>query len=252
MDETTVRYDVGKGHLRAKQFAEATAAFQSLVEADQGDAEAWQLLGASQSQEKNWVGASSAFRKAETLEPSARNRYNLAVALSEGLSRHDEARLYVERALEADPSHAPSKELLAQLVARTAAPEYDARQAQVQIQQIERQRGPVPLARKFLGVFVATLVSIVACVIWWIFPFRVLVAFGAGWLVGLLTAKTCGRGGQTAARISGWTSAVFFIPLCGWFLYHDALQGNTWNILLDILAMYLSVSQSYKIALNTE
>ena len=252
MDEITTRYEAGKGYLRTKAFAEAAAAFQSLVEDDPSDAEAWQFLGAARSQEKNWAAAISAFRKAEALDPSARNQYNLAVALSEGLSRYDEARLYLERALEKDPNHAPSKEHLRLLIEQTAAPAYDARQAQVQIQQLERQRGPVPVKRKIGGIVVASVVSVVACGVWWIFPFRVLVAFGAGWLVGLLTAKACGRGGQTAARIAGWTSALFFIPLCGWFLYADAMRGNTWNILLDLLAMYLSVSQSYKIALNTE
>ena len=252
MDEANVRYEVGKAHLRTREFVEAAAAFHRLVEADPDDAEAWQFLGAAQSQNKDWPAAISAFRKAEALDSSARNQYNLAVALSEGLGRHDEARLYVERALEKDPEHAPSKQLLAQLVARTMAPAYDARQAQTHIQQIERQRDPVPRARKFLGVFVAIVVSLIACGIWLVFPFRVLVAFGAGWLVGLLTAKACGRGGQTAARIAGWTSAVFFIPLCGRFLYLDALEGISLYLLLDLLAMYLSVSQAYKIAYNAD
>jgi tetratricopeptide (TPR) repeat protein len=253
MSEANVRYDIGKAHLRTKEFAKAVDAFQSLTEADPEDAEAWQFLGAAQSQNKSWPAAISAFRRAEALDPSARNQYNLAVALSEGLSRHDEARLYVERALEKDPEHAPSKQLHAQLVARTAAPDYDPRQAQTQIQQIERQRGPVPLGRKFLGIFVAVVISVIACVIWVNLPIGgPLVGFGAGWLVGILTAKACGRGGQTAARIAGWTAGVFFVPLCCLFAYGAYYDGRIWSLVLSILAMFVAISQAYKIAFNTE
>jgi tetratricopeptide (TPR) repeat protein len=234
MQEVSGRYEVGKAHLRAREFAEAVLAFQSLTSADPGDAEAWQLLGAAQSQNKNWPGAISAFRKAEALEPSARNQYNLAVALSEGLSRHDEARLYVERALEKDPEHKPSQELHAQLVARTAAPQYDTRQVQAQVQRLERQGSPVPLGRRFLGIFVAIIVSLIASIIWVKLPIGgPLVGFGAGWLVG-------------------WTSAVFFIPLCCIYAYGAYLDGSIWSLVMSIMAMWVGISQSYKIAFSTE
>lgn len=254
MDETNARYEPGKAHLRAKEFTEATAAFQKLVVADPKDAEAWQFLGAAQSQSKNWAAAVSAFRKAEALEPTARNRYNLAVALSEGLSRHDEARLYLERALETDPSHAPSKEFLKRLIALSAAPAYDATQAQRQIAQIERQRGPVPMGRMVLGGAVAVVVAALACWLWNLASGYVgsgpLVAYGAGWLVGLLTAKACGRGGRTAALLAGSVAGVFFLVLCG-ILISRAPSDWIW-IIVNILAVVVGTQQAYRIALTAE
>ena len=257
MDSTNPAYDEGKAFLRARQFTEAATAFQTLVETHPGDAEAWQFLGAARSQTREWPAAVAAFRKAESLDPSVRNRYNLAVALKEGLGRNDEARLYLERALDQDPEHAPTKELLGQLVAATAAPQYDTRQAQSQMARLDQQRAPVPSGRRALGILVAVVVSMVVCGLW--FEIRIktnfggpLVALGAGWLVGLLTAKACGRGGLTAARISGWVSGIFFVPLCVFFIIDAYMRGNILGLLLNILAIFVGISQAYRIAMTTE
>ena len=91
MDVTNPEYEEGKAHLRAREFAEAAAAFQRLLATRPDDAEAWQFLGAARSQTREWPTAVAAFRKAAALDPSVRNRYNLAVALKEGLGRNDEA-----------------------------------------------------------------------------------------------------------------------------------------------------------------
>ena len=253
MDVTNPEYEEGKAHLRAREFAEAAAAFQRLLATRPDDAEAWQFLGAARSQTREWPTAVAAFRKAEALDPSVRNRYNLAVALKEGLGRNDEARLYLERALEQDPEHAPSKELLGQLVALINAPEFDARQAQTRRVQLDRQGSPVPAGRKALGILVAVVVAVVACVIWVQLPIGgPLIALGSGWLVGIATAKTCGRGGQTPARIAGWVAGIFFVPLCGLFIYNAASHSNIISVLFNILAIPVGISQAYKIALNTE
>lgn len=254
MDETNARYEPGKAHLRAKEFTEATAAFQKLTVADPQDAEAWQFLGAAQSQSKNWAAAVSAFRKAEALEPTARNRYNLAVALSEGLSRHDEARLYLERALEADPNHAPSKTFLKQVIALSAAPTYDPQQAQRRMSQLERQRGPIPLGRTVLGGVVAVVVAGATCWLWNLASQFVgsgpLVAYGAGWLVGLLTAKACGRGGRTPALLAGGVAGVAFVILGG-ILISRAPDDWIW-IIVNVLAVVVGTRQAYRIALAAE
>ncbi|WP_309712624.1 tetratricopeptide repeat protein [Armatimonas sp.] len=257
MDSTNPEYDEGKAFLRARQFTEAATAFQKLVETNPDDAEAWQFLGAARSQTREWPSAVAAFRKAESLDSSVRNRYNLAVALKEGLGRNDEARLYLERALEQDPEHEPTKELLGQLVALTAAPQYDTRQAQAQLAYLDCLGAPVPTARMVLGTLVAVAVTVVACGLW--FALRVftgfggpLVALGAGWLVGLLTAKACGRGGVTAARISGWVSGIFFVPLCVFFIVDAYMSGNILGLLLNILAIFVGISQAYRIAMTTE
>jgi tetratricopeptide (TPR) repeat protein len=253
MDSTNPEYDEGKAFLRARQFTEAATAFQKLVETDPDDAEAWQFLGAARSQTREWPSAVAAFRKAESLDPSVRNRYNLAVALKEGLGRNDEARLYLERALEQDPEHAPTKELLRQLVALTTAPQYDTRQAQAQLVHLDRMGAPVPMARKLLGIFVAVVVAAVTCYVWTLLPVGgPLIALGAGWIVGLLTAKACGRGGQTAARIAGWVAGLFFVPLCLLFSVVAYTSGNYLSLLLNIFAIFVGISQAYKIAMTTE
>jgi tetratricopeptide (TPR) repeat protein len=254
MDETNARYEPGKAHLRAKEFTEATATFQKLVEADPQDAEAWQFLGAAQSQSKNWAAAVSAFRKAEALESTPRNRYNLAVALSEGLARHEEARLYLERALEKDPTHAPSKELLRRVTALSAPPQYDPARAQKQIQ---RKSAPLVGRRLVLGILGSVVVTTALAIAWYLLRARTgwggpLVAYGVGWLVGLLTAKACGRGGETAARIAGTTSAVFFLPLCGYFILLALQSGDTITLLFTVIAGFIVINQAYKIALTTD
>jgi tetratricopeptide (TPR) repeat protein len=253
MDSTNPEYDEGKAFLRARQFTEAAIAFQKLVETHPDDAEAWQFLGAARSQTREWPSAVAAFRKAESLDPSVRNRYNLAVALKEGLGRNDEARLYLERALEQDPGHAPSKELLGQLVAATAAPQYDARQAQSQMARLDYQSAPVPVGRKILAIVISLIVTVVTCIVWSLLPIGgPLIALGAGWIVGLTTAKACGTGGLTAARIAGWVSGIFFVPLCVYFIAVAYANGNILSLLFNALAIYVGISQAYKIALTTD
>ena len=253
MDSTNSVYDEGKAHLRAKEFAEAAAAFQKLVTANPDDAEAWQFLGAARSQMREWPTAVNAFRKAEALESSVRNRYNLAVALKEGLGRNDEARLYLERALEQDPAHAPSKELLGELVAMTSAAAYDSRQVQAQVAVLERQGATLPTGRKALGILVAVVAAMVVCYIWTLLPIGgPLIALCSGWLVGILTAKACGQGGRTPAQIAGWVAGIFFLPLCSLFVISALSRSDILGVLFNIIAIPVGISQAYKIALTTE
>lgn len=251
MDHDSTHYDAGKALLRSGKFADAAEVFRKLTEADPADAEAWQFLGAAQSQSKNWAAALSAFRKAEALEPTARNRYNLAVALSEGLQRHEDARLYLERALEQDPDHSPSKELLKRVVALSAAPAYDVRQAQRRIQGIERQRGKVPAGRIALSIVLTLIVSALACVLWFFIPISgPLVGYGLGWLVGLTAAKGCGRGGQEAGNIAAAVFGVLIILTAGWIILHNLENILTWAF--SLLTVYYGIRQAYQIGLNAE
>lgn len=247
--------EVGRQHLRAGRFSEAASAFRSITEQDPSNDSAWQLLGGALSQQNEWPGAVIALRKALELNPSeVRHYYNLAVALKEGLGRTHDARLYLERGLERDPDHAPSRKLLSELTPITDAPGYDQKASQVQAARVERSQQPLTSKQLALGVGAALGAGLLATALsYWISEQvgagGVLTAIGTGWLVGLATVKGCGQGGKVPGQVAMGVAILFLLPICLFFLF-SAGQVTAFRIFVYTLALFLGVQRAYITALT--
>jgi tetratricopeptide (TPR) repeat protein len=256
MNETSDRLQSGREHLKAGRFSEAATAFRDITQHEPTNDEAWQLLGGALSQLQDWPAAVSAFRRAQELSPNTvRHYYNLAVALKEGLGRNDDARLYLERALELDPTHAPSRELLGKLAALAEAPMPMAPQAQQQLPLAEEV--PLTAGRVALGFALGFLAGCVGMVLWYFISqalnmVGVIIAIGVGWLIGLATVKGCGQGGKTPARIAGGVTAFFLVPTCLFLGLVPLLGGSRdfWGLLVYGLCLYFGIQRAYFTALT--
>lgn len=254
-DESTLSLQSGREHLKAGRFAEAADAFRTVTRLEPTNDEAWQLLGGALSQQQDWPSAVFAFRKAQELSPgTVRHYYNLAVALKEGLGRNDDARLYLERALELDPSHAPSRELLGKLRPLTdpVAPA-----PQAQLTQPQAKEEPLTAGKVALGVFLGFLAGCVGMTLWFFISralnmVGVIIAMGVGWLIGLATAKGCGQGGRTTARIAGGVAAFFLVPTCLLLGIGPFLAGDRdyLGLLVYALCLYFGIQRAYFTALT--
>lgn len=253
-NEIEVELAAGREHLKAGRYAEAATAFRAVTQQESSNETAWQLLGGALSQQSDWPGAVLALRKALELNPTeVRHYYNLAVALKEGLGRIHDARLYLERGLERDPNHAPSRKLLTELSPLTDAPGYDAKVSQTQAARVERSRQPLTTRQIFLGVVVAIGAGIVATALSYgiarlVGNGGVLTAIGTGWLIGLAAAKGCGHGGKVPGQIAMGVALFFLLPIC---LYYSLQGGATaFSLFIYTIALFFGVQRAYITALT--
>jgi tetratricopeptide (TPR) repeat protein len=95
---------------RAGRVAEAIIAYEQLLALDPGLPDSWYNLGWLQRQARNFEGALSSYAQALARSVSTPEEVHLnrAVILSDHLSRFDEAREELERALEINPVYVPA------------------------------------------------------------------------------------------------------------------------------------------------
>lgn len=249
-NETETALATGREHLKAGRYTEATVLLRDIAKKEPSNETAWQLLGGALSQQSDWPGAVGALRKALELNPAeVRNYYNLAVALKEGLGRLHDARLYLERGLEHDPSHEPSRKLLRELTPLTDAPDYDQRPQQQQQQEpLFQGAPPLTTGRVALGVGAGVAAALLSILLWFFIKATlgvggILVAIGSGWLIGLATAKGCGQGGKVPAQIAAGVAALFLTPVC---LLFGLGNGVDWfRILIYGLSLFFGVQRAY-------
>ena len=109
-------HDQGAALMRLGRFPEAAQALRRAVELDPTDEGSWRLLGGALASQGDSAGAVAAFERAAQLAPSsAKNQYNLAVAL-QNTDRLYEAKTRLEQALALDPDYDQARNLLDELV----------------------------------------------------------------------------------------------------------------------------------------
>ena len=120
MAEEQALRDQGAQLLREGKASEAVVLLRQATELNPQDEGAWRLLGAALGQSHDLAGSVGAFLKAVALLPtSAKNHYNLAVAL-QGVERNNEARQHLEKAVALDPTYEQARLRLRDLASRTA------------------------------------------------------------------------------------------------------------------------------------
>jgi len=113
----------GAALLRQGRFAEAANFLRQATQQDPGDESSWRLLGGALASMGDQFGAVSAFQRASVINPtSAKNHYNLAVAL-QGVGQIEEARDHLQKALEFDSSYEQARARLNELGAAAAPPQ---------------------------------------------------------------------------------------------------------------------------------
>ena len=102
----------GLALMKQGRFREAAVALRQAVEENPADESSWRFLGGALSSSGDPEAAITAFEQAATLLPaSAKNHYNLAIAL-QGTERLYEARSHLEQAIALDPGYEQARSAL--------------------------------------------------------------------------------------------------------------------------------------------